>query len=127
MEVGYVRQVMGPVVDVEFPEGAVPPIYNALKVTNKSLNDKEGNLVLEVAQHLGDRVVRTIAMDGTDGLVRGEKVTNTGDTIKAPVGREVLGRIKGCGSSCSVCEGWKDRLVRWSRRRQDRLDSRVDP
>jgi F-type H+-transporting ATPase subunit beta len=93
MEVGYVKQVMGPVVDVEFPEGAVPAIYNALKATNKSLNDKEGNLVLEVAQHLGDRVVRTIAMDGTDGLVRGDKVQNTGDTIKAPVGREVLGRI----------------------------------
>lgn len=93
MEVGYVRQVMGPVVDVEFPEGAVPPIYNALRATNKSLNDIEGNLVLEVAQHLGDRVVRTIAMDGTDGLVRGDKVLNTGDMIKAPVGREVLGRI----------------------------------
>lgn len=93
MEVGYIKQVMGPVVDVEFPEGAVPAIYNALKATNKSLNDKEGNLVLEVAQHLGDRVVRTIAMDGTDGLVRGDKVHDTGDTIKAPVGREVLGRI----------------------------------
>jgi F-type H+/Na+-transporting ATPase subunit beta len=93
MEVGYIRQVMGPVVDVEFPEGTVPPIYNALRVTNKSLNDKEGNLILEVAQHLGDRVVRAIAMDGTDGLVRGDKVTNTGDTIKAPVGKEVLGRI----------------------------------
>jgi F-type H+-transporting ATPase subunit beta len=93
MEVGYVKQVMGPVVDVEFPEGAVPPIYNALRATNKSLNETEGNLVLEVAQHLGDRVVRTIAMDGTDGLVRGDKVLNTGDTIKAPVGREVLGRI----------------------------------
>src|ERR1700744_4645025 len=93
MEVGYVKQVMGPVVDVEFPEGAVPPIYNALRLTNKSLNDKEGNLVLEVAQHLGDRVVRTIAMDGTDGVVRGDKVTNTGDSIKAPVGKEVLGRI----------------------------------
>lgn len=93
MEVGYIRQVMGPVVDVEFPEGTMPAIYNALRVTNKSLNDKEGNLTLEVAQHLGDRVVRTIAMDGTDGLIRGDKVTNTGDTIKAPVGKEVLGRI----------------------------------
>ena len=93
MEVGYVKQVMGPVIDVEFPEGAVPPIYNALRATNKSLNNIEGNLVLEVAQHLGDRVVRTIAMDGTDGVVRGDKVLNTGDMIKAPVGREVLGRI----------------------------------
>jgi F-type H+/Na+-transporting ATPase subunit beta len=93
MEIGYIRQVMGPVVDVEFPEGDMPAIYNALKVTNKSLNEKPGNLTLEVAQHLGDRVVRAIAMDGTDGLVRGDKVTNTGDMIKAPVGKEVLGRI----------------------------------
>jgi F-type H+-transporting ATPase subunit beta len=84
---------MGPVVDVEFPEGDMPNIYNALKVTNKAINDKADNLVLEVAQHLGDRVVRAIAMDSTDGLVRGEKVTNTGDNIKVPVGPEVLNRI----------------------------------
>lgn len=90
---GYVRQVMGPVVDIEFPEGEMPQIYNALKVTNKAINDKENNLVLEVAQHLGDRVVRAIAMDSTDGLVRGEKVTNTGDSIKVPVGNCVLNRI----------------------------------
>lgn len=93
METGYIKQVMGPVVDVEFPKGDMPAIYNALKVTNKSINDKEGNLVLEVAQHLGDRMVRTIAMDSTDGLVRGEKVSNTGETIKTPVGKAVLGRI----------------------------------
>lgn len=91
--IGYIKQVLGPVVDVEFPEGDMPPIFNALRVSNKAINDKEGNLVLEVAQHLGDRVVRTISMDTTDGLVRGDKVTNTGDTIKVPVGREVLGRI----------------------------------
>jgi F-type H+/Na+-transporting ATPase subunit beta len=90
---GYIRQVMGPVVDVEFPDGEMPNIYNALRVTNKAIGAEENNLVLEVAQHLGDRVVRTIAMDSTDGLVRGEKVLNTGDTIKTPVGREVLGRI----------------------------------
>jgi F-type H+/Na+-transporting ATPase subunit beta len=84
---------MGPVVDVEFPEGDMPNIYNALKVTNKAISDKPDNLVLEVAQHLGDRVVRAIAMDSTDGLVRGEKVTNTGDNIKVPVGPEVLNRI----------------------------------
>jgi len=90
---GFVRQVLGPVVDVEFPEGEMPNIYNALKVTNRSISDKEGNLVLEVAQHLGDRVVRTIAMDSTDGLVRGEKVSNTGDSIKVPVGSAVLNRI----------------------------------
>ncbi len=93
MQFGYVKQVMGPVVDVEFPEGEMPEIYNALKLTNKTISDAENNLTLEVAQHLGDRVVRTIAMDSTDGIVRGDKVTNTGDTIKTPVGREVLGRI----------------------------------
>lgn len=90
---GFVKQVMGPVVDIEFPEGEMPRIYNALKVTNKAINDKADNLVLEVAQHLGDRVVRAIAMDSTDGLVRGEKVTNTGDNIKVPVGNGVLNRI----------------------------------
>src|SRR5262249_49903121 len=93
MQVGYVRQVMGPVVDVEFPNGEMPEIYNALKLTNKAINDTEGNLTLEVAQHLGDRVVRAIAMDTTDGLVRGDKVTNTGDSIRTPVGKNVLGRI----------------------------------
>lgn len=93
LQSGFVKQVMGPVVDVEFPEGDMPNIYNALKVTNTSINDKKDNLVLEVAQHLGDRVVRTIAMDSTDGLVRGEKVTNTGDSIKVPVGNAVLNRI----------------------------------
>jgi F-type H+-transporting ATPase subunit beta len=80
-------------VDIEFPEGEMPRIYNALKVTNKAINDKADNLVLEVAQHLGDRVVRAIAMDSTDGLVRGEKVTSTGENIKVPVGSGVLNRI----------------------------------
>ncbi len=90
---GFVRQVMGPVIDVEFPEGDMPEIFNALKMTNKTLGNDENNLTLEVAQHLGDRVVRTIAMDATDGVVRGDKVMNTGDTIKTPVGKEVLGRM----------------------------------
>lgn len=93
MQLGYVKQVMGPVIDVEFPTGDMPQIYNALKMTNKAINDTENNLTLEVAQHLGDRVVRAIAMDSTDGLVRGDKVANTGDSIKTPVGKEVLGRI----------------------------------
>jgi F-type H+-transporting ATPase subunit beta len=92
-QTGFVKQVMGPVVDIEFPEGEMPRIYNALKVTNKAINDKADNLVLEVAQHLGDRVVRAIAMDSTDGLVRGEKVTSTGENIKVPVGSGVLNRI----------------------------------
>lgn len=93
MELGQIKQVTGPVVDIEFPTGEMPPILSALTVSNKAINDKEDNLVLEVAQHLGDRMVRAIAMDSTDGLVRGDKVKNTGDTIQTPVGKEVLGRI----------------------------------
>ncbi|AYF46014.1 MULTISPECIES: F0F1 ATP synthase subunit beta [Halobacteriovorax] len=90
---GVIRQVMGPVVDVEFADGNLPEIYNALTVTNKTINDKENNLVLEVASHLGDNVVRTIAMDQTEGLSRGLVVSDTGAPIQAPVGRECLGRI----------------------------------
>ena len=90
---GVIRQVMGPVVDVEFADGNLPEIYNALTVTNKTVSDKEDNLVLEVATHLGDNVVRTIAMDQTEGLSRGLVVTDTGSPIQAPVGRECLGRI----------------------------------
>lgn len=89
---GKVKQVLGPVVDVEF-SGELPPINTALRVTNKAISEKEFNLVLEVAQHLGDGVVRTISMDSTEGLVRGAEVKNTGNMITAPVGREVLGRI----------------------------------
>ena len=91
--VGKVVQVMGPVVDVEFPQGQLPAIYNALKLSNKEINDTADNLILEVAQHLGENVVRTIAMDTTDGLARGIAVKDTGEQITTPVGREVLGRI----------------------------------
>ncbi|MEY4630330.1 MAG: hypothetical protein RIQ81_450 [Pseudomonadota bacterium] len=90
---GKIVQVMGPVVDVEFPEGGLPPIYNALKLSNPSINADKENLTLEVAQHLGEGVVRTIAMDSTDGLTRGVDVRDTGDQITVPVGRDVLGRI----------------------------------
>ena len=71
---GKVTQVMGPVLDVEFPEGKIPAINNALKLTNPSLGGGEENLTLEVAMHLGDNQVRTIAMDGTEGVARGFKV-----------------------------------------------------
>ncbi len=91
--VGVVKQVMGPVVDVEFPNGKLPEIYNALTLTNKVIDDKEDNLVLEVAAHLGDNLVRTISMDSTEGLSRGMAVKNTGRAIQTPVGNEVLGRI----------------------------------
>ncbi len=92
-QIGKVKQVLGPVVDVEFEGGDLPPINGALRVTNKLIDDKEYNLTLEVAQHLGDSVVRTISMDSTEGLTRGEKVMSTGNMIMAPVGEEVLGRL----------------------------------
>ena len=90
---GKITQVIGAVVDVEFEPGKLPEIYHALRVTNPALGDTEYNLVLEVAQHLGENSVRTIAMDSTDGLKRGQTVMDMGKQICAPVGREVLGRI----------------------------------
>lgn len=89
---GRVKQVLGPVIDVEF-DGELPPLLNALQMTNPAIDNRENNLTLEVAQHLGDRVVRTIAMDSTDGVVRGMTVKNTGTMISAPVGQGALGRI----------------------------------
>jgi F-type H+-transporting ATPase subunit beta len=80
-------------VDVEFPLGNLPTIYTALLITNPAINDEADNLVIEVAQHLGDNVVRCIAMDVTDGLVRGMEVRNTGKNIMMPVGPAVLGRV----------------------------------
>jgi len=90
---GKISQVIGAVVDVEFEPGRLPAIYNALRVTNPTIDDRENNLVLEVAQHLGENTVRTIAMDSTDGLVRGQQVVDTGKQIVVPVGRQTLGRI----------------------------------
>ncbi len=90
---GLVKQVMGPVVDIEFPSGVLPKIKNALRLTNKAINGEQWNLVCEVAQHLGNNIVRTIAMDSTEGLARGLEVKDTGKGIQAPVGRECLGRI----------------------------------
>ncbi len=90
---GKISQVIGAVVDVEFEPGKLPPIYNALRVTNPAIDERENNLVLEVAQHLGENSVRTIAMDSTDGLKRGQVVTDMGKQICAPVGAKTLGRI----------------------------------
>ena len=73
MNIGKIVQVIGPVVDVAFEEGKLPAILNAITITNSAINDQEDNLVVEVALHLGDNVVRCIAMDITDGLVRGMK------------------------------------------------------
>ena len=93
MSNGKVVQVLGPVVDVEFPSGQLPEIYNALRMSNPSISAEENNLVLEVAQHLGQNLVRTIAMDSTEGLTRGAPVLDTKEQITVPVGRAALGRI----------------------------------
>ena len=91
--IGKILQVLGPVVDVEFEQGKLPTIYSALTISNPAINDEADNLVVEVAQHLGDNVVRTIAMDVTDGLVRGMPVKDTGKPIMMPVGEAGLGRV----------------------------------
>ena len=90
---GHVVQVSGPVVDVAFEEGVLPSLNTALRTTNPTINLKQNNLVLEVAQHLGESTVRAVAMDSTEGLVRGQEVENTGEPISVPVGNNVLGRI----------------------------------
>ena len=91
--IGRITQVLGPVVDVEFEQGKLPTILTALLISNPTISDEEDNLVVEVAQHLGDNVVRTIAMDVTDGLVRGAPVKDTGSPIMMPVGEAGLGRV----------------------------------
>jgi F-type H+-transporting ATPase subunit beta len=90
---GRINQVLGNVVDIEFGPGTLPPIFSALRVSNPSISDVAGNLVLEVQQHLGENTVRCIAMDSTDGLVRGMEAANTGAPILVPVGPGTLGRI----------------------------------
>ena len=89
MNKGYVKQVIGPVVDLQFPDGELPSIYAACRITREGSSD----LVLEVQQHLGENVVRTVAMDGTDGLVRGTEAIDTGKPIMVPVGKGSLGRL----------------------------------
>ncbi len=91
--IGRITQIIGPAVDVEFPDGNLPAIYNALQITNPAINDQPWNLVVEVAQHLGEKTVRTIAMDSTDGLTRGQEVRDTEEVITIPVGEATLGRI----------------------------------
>src|SRR3989337_1837195 len=90
MNLGIIVQVIGPTVDVRFPQEGLPPILNALKIEDK---DKGINLVVEVAQHVGKDIVRCVAMSSTDGLVRGMKVQDSGGPIPVPVGEQGLGRI----------------------------------
>lgn len=93
MSKGRILQVMGPVVDVQFERGHLPEIYNAIKVNGTLENGKEVNLTLEAALHLGDNIVRAVAMSSTDGLVRGMEATDTGKPISVPVGEKTLGRV----------------------------------
>ncbi len=90
---GRIIQIIGPVVDVEFPAGSLPAINTALLVTNAAINDKPWNLTVEVALHTGESSCRCVAMDTTDGLRRDQEVRDTGEPIKVPVGNGVLGRI----------------------------------
>jgi F-type H+-transporting ATPase subunit beta len=95
MNVGQVVQVIGVVVDVRFPPGQVPEIFNAIKITSdkEDMFGRKFNLTLEVAQHLGNNTIRSVAMSATDGLVRGMEVVDTGAPISAPVGKLTLGRL----------------------------------
>jgi F-type H+-transporting ATPase subunit beta len=94
MATGKVIQISGPAVDVQFPEGHLPPIYNAIRVTSEGFTVPQPiNVVLEVQQHLGEGRVRTVAMQATDGMVRGMKAEDLGGPISVPVGKETLGRV----------------------------------
>ncbi len=95
MSTGRVVQVMGPVVDIQFERGHLPEIYNAIKIEHKAQSSGEVdiNLVVEAALHLGDNIVRCVAMSSTDGLIRGMKAVDTGKPISVPVGKPTLGRI----------------------------------
>ncbi len=89
MAKGVIKQIIGPVIDLEFEEGQLPNIYNAVKITR----DDGSDLILEVQQHLGENIVRCVAMDSTDGLTRGMEAEDLGQPISVPVGPEVLGRL----------------------------------
>jgi F-type H+/Na+-transporting ATPase subunit beta len=94
MNVGKVVAIIGPVVDVEFPEGALPPIYNAVRITSEGFEVPQPiDVIAEIEQHLGEGRVRCVAMEPTDGMVRGMKASDTGSPISVPVGNEVLGRV----------------------------------
>ncbi|MCP2260302.1 F-type H+-transporting ATPase subunit beta [Streptoalloteichus tenebrarius] len=109
---GRVARVIGPVVDVEFPRNAVPELFNALKV-NVSVAGVERTLTLEVAQHLGDNLVRAISMQPTDGLVRGAEVRDTGDPISVPVGDVVKGHVFNALGDCLDEPGYAADAERW--------------
>jgi F-type H+-transporting ATPase subunit beta len=91
--VGFITQIIGPVVDIRFPSGKLPKIYNAVNITGKNGSGQEVSVVCEVQQLLGDNQIRAVSMTSTDGLVRGMEVEDTGKSIAVPVGKATLGRI----------------------------------
>lgn len=93
MNIGKITQVIGPVVDVDFGGGSLPPIFTALKIARTNVEGKQEELIAEIQQHLGENLVRAVAMDSTDGLVRGMSAEDTGGPITVPVGPETLGRL----------------------------------
>ncbi|HJX44527.1 MAG TPA: F0F1 ATP synthase subunit beta [Geodermatophilus sp.] len=126
---GRVVRVTGPVVDVEFPRDAMPDLFNALHV-DVTLADLGKTLTLEVAQHLGDNVVRTISMAPTDGLVRGAQVSDTGSAISVPVGEGVTGHVFNALGECLDDPGYGKDLKRWTIHRHaprfDQLEGRTE-
>ena len=126
---GRVVRITGPVVDVEFPRGAVPPLNNALHV-DVDFQDLAKTLTLEVAQHLGDNQVRTISMQPSDGLVRGVEVTDTGSAISVPVGPEVKGHVFNALGDCLDKPGYGKDLEQWGIHRNpppfEELESRTE-
>ncbi len=123
---GRVVRITGPVVDVEFPRGSVPPLFNALHadITFSSLAK---TLTLEVAQHLGDNLVRCISMQPTDGLVRGVEVTDTGKSISVPVGDGVKGHVFNALGQCLDEPGYGKDFEHWSIHRRPPAFSELEP
>src|SRR6187200_2190661 len=126
---GRVVRVTGPVVDVEFPRGQVPELYSALEVPVE-IGEIKRTLTLEVAQHLGDNLVRTVSMQPTDGLVRGVPVTDTGSAISVPVGDGVKGHVFNALGHCLDEPGYGDDFDKWSIHRRppafDQLEGRTE-
>ena len=110
---GRVVRITGPVVDVEFPRGSVPELFNALHA-EISYGALAKTLTLEVAQHLGDNLVRTVSMQPTDGLVRGVEVTDTGASISVPVGEGVKGHVFNALGNCLDEPGYGKDFEHWS-------------
>src|SRR5271165_1961597 len=127
---GRVARIIGPVVDVEFPADQLPEIYYALH-TEVTLGDETRLLTLEVEQHLGDNIVRTISMQPTDGMVRGAEVTNTGAPIEVPVGEVTKGHVfNALGESLDVPTSELNIEERWGIHRDppplDQLEPRTE-